>query len=57
MNIEGKVIMEQNIISSLADISRKEKLSRPYVSKVYNLNFLSPRIIEGILDGSDLQQI
>ena len=50
-------MMEQNIISSLADISRKEKLSRPYVSKVYNLNFLSPRIVEGILDGSDLQQI
>ena len=38
--------------SSLAEIARTEKLNPAYVSKIFNLNFLSPKIIEAILTGT-----
>ncbi len=38
--------------SSLAEIARIEKLSPSYVRKIFNLNFLSPKIIESILTGT-----
>ncbi len=38
--------------SSLAEIARIEKLSPAYVSKIFDLNFLSPKIIEMILIGT-----
>ncbi len=38
--------------SSLAEIARIEKLSPAYVSKIFDLNFLSPKIIERILTGT-----
>jgi 2-oxoglutarate dehydrogenase complex dehydrogenase (E1) component-like enzyme len=39
-------------VSSMAEIARIEKLSPAYVSKLFNLNFLSPNIIERVLSGT-----
>jgi len=36
----------------LADIARKEKVGTSYVSKVFNLNFLSPKIVKAVLTGT-----
>jgi DNA-binding LacI/PurR family transcriptional regulator len=44
--------MEEGKFESLADIARKEKVGTSYVSKVFNLNFISPRIIKKILTGT-----
>ncbi len=38
--------------SSLAEIARRENLSPAYVTKIFDLNFLSPKIIEMILAGT-----
>ncbi len=48
-----KSMLETNNVSSLADIARKEKLTTGYVSKVFNLNFLSPKIVDRILEGTE----
>ena len=34
------------------DIARKEKVGTSYVSKVFNLNFLSPKIVRAVLTGT-----
>jgi len=47
-----KIEMEEGKFKSLADIARKEKVGTSYVSKVFNLNFLSPKIIKKILTGT-----
>jgi hypothetical protein len=47
-----KTMVEQGYVSSLADISRREKLSTGFVSKIFNLNFLSPKIVDRILNGT-----
>lgn len=47
-----KMMVEQGYVSSLADISRREKLSTGFVSKIFNLNFLSPKIVDRILNGT-----
>ena len=47
-----KMMVEQGYVSSLADISRREKLSTGFVSKIFNLNFLSPKIVDRILSGT-----
>lgn len=47
-----KVMLEEQKVSSLADIARDEKLGSAFVSKIFNLNFVSPRIVERILDGT-----
>lgn len=47
-----KMMLEQGHIASLADIARREKLSTGFVSKIFNLNFLSPKIVERILKGT-----
>ena len=47
-----KMEMEEGKFESLADIARKEKVGTSYVSKVFNLNFLSPKIIKAALTGT-----
>ena len=47
-----KMQMEEGVVSSLADIARQEKVGTSYVSKVFNLNFISPRIVKRILTGT-----
>ena len=43
---------EENEINSLADIARLENISTPHVTKIYRLNFISPKIIEAIVNGT-----
>ena len=51
-------MLESGEAHNLADISRKEKLNVSYVSKLFRLNFVSPKIVEDIINGDqprDLQ--
>ena len=53
-----KLMLESGEAHNLADISRKEKLNVSYVSKLFRLNFVSPKIVEDIINGDqprDLQ--
>lgn len=47
-----KTMLSETQNLSLADIARKENLSSTHISKVFNLNFLSPKIVERILNGT-----
>ena len=47
-----KIMIDKEEVDSLADIARRENFGTSYISKVFNLNFLSPRIIERILSGT-----
>ena len=47
-----KKMLESDEINSLADIARKEKVTTQYVSKIFNLNFISPKIVKRIFDGA-----
>lgn len=47
-----KVMLEERQVSTLADIARNEQLGSAFVSKIFNLNFVSPRIVERILEGT-----
>lgn len=47
-----KVMLEEQKVLSLAEIAEKENFTSSYVSRIFNLNFLSPKIIESILNGS-----
>ncbi len=46
-----KNTLEENEIGSLAQIAVKENITGAYVSKVFNLNFIAPEIVEKILNG------
>jgi len=46
-----KNMLEEGKIGSLAQIAVKENITGSYVSKVFNLNFISPKIVEIILNG------
>jgi hypothetical protein len=52
-----KIMIETGQISSLGEIAQKEKLKPPYVSRVFSLNFLSPRIVEGFLNGNQSRKL
>ena len=43
---------EENGTNSLADIARLENISTPHVTKIYRLNFISPKIVEAIVNGT-----
>lgn len=47
-----KIMIDKEEVESLADIARKENLSTGFVSKIFNLNFLAPKIVERILSGT-----
>ena len=46
-----KNMMEEDEIGALAQIAVKENITGAYVSKVFNLNFIAPEIVEKILNG------
>ena len=43
---------EENDINSLADLARSENISTPHVTKIYRLNFISPKIVEAVVNGT-----
>ncbi len=47
-----KIMLDEERASSLAEIAEKEKVNSSYVSRIFNLNFLSPKIVERILSGT-----
>lgn len=46
-----KIMLDKQKVSSLAEIAEKENLTSSYVSRIFNLNFLSPKIVEKVLNG------
>lgn len=46
-----KKMLESGDIKFLSDISRKENITTAYISKIYNLNFISPKIVKAIFNG------
>lgn len=46
-----KKMLDDGEISSLANIAIKENVTGAYVSRVFNLNFISPAIVKKILNG------
>jgi site-specific DNA recombinase len=51
---QWKTIIEEegNKINSLSDIARDEEISNSHATKVYRLNFISPKIVEAIISGT-----
>jgi len=47
-----KIMLDEQRVSSLAEIAEKENLTASYVSRIFNLNFLSPKIVESVLSGT-----
>ena len=47
-----KIMLDERRASSLAEIAEKENVGSSYVSRIFNLNFLSPKIVERILNGT-----
>ena len=45
-----KIMLDEGRASSLAQIAEKENVGSSYVSRIFNLNFLSPKIVERILN-------
>jgi len=43
---------ESNPINSLSEIARDEEISNSHATKVYRLNFISPKIVEAIVNGT-----
>lgn len=46
-----KNMLEEGKIGSLSQIALQENISGPYVSRVFNLNLISPKIVETIING------
>jgi len=45
------IVDENNNINSLSDLARKENISISHATKIYRLNFISPKIVENIVNG------
>jgi hypothetical protein len=45
-------MLDEGRASSLVEIAEKEKVSSSYVGRIFNLNFLLPKIMERILSGT-----
>jgi site-specific DNA recombinase len=43
---------ENNNLNSISDIARNENISNSHATKIYRLNFISPKIIEAIVNGT-----
>lgn len=52
-----KIMVDEGQVKSLAEIAEKENITASYVSRVFNLNFLSPKIVERILSGTHPREL
>jgi hypothetical protein len=53
-----KLMIDRGEVSDLMEIAKQEKVDRSYVGKLFRLNFVSPKIVEDIINGDqprDLQ--
>jgi hypothetical protein len=53
-----KLMIDKGEVSDLMEIAKQEKVDRSYVGKLFRLNFVSPKIVEDIINGDqprDLQ--
>ena len=48
---------ESNPINSLSEIARDEEISNSHATKVYRLNFISPKIVEAIVNGTAQREL
>lgn len=51
---QWKTIIEDegNNLNSISDIARNDNISNSHATKVYRLNFISPKIVEAIVNGT-----
>lgn len=47
-----KMMLKSGKVRSLADICKKENISTSYSSRIYRLNFVAPKIVEAIVNGT-----
>lgn len=47
-----KIMLDEGQASSFVEIAQQEKVTPGYVRKIFDLNFLSPKIIDSILSGT-----
>lgn len=52
-----RIMVDEGQVKSLAEIAEKENITASYVSRVFNLNFLSPKIVGRILDGTHPREL
>ncbi len=52
-----KIMVDEGQVKSLAEIAEKENITASYVSRIFNLNFLSPKIVERILSGTHPREL
>jgi len=43
---------EGNNLNSISDIARNDNISNSHATKIYRLNFISPKIVEAIVNGT-----
>ena len=51
---QWKTIIEDegNNLNSISDIARNDNISNSHATKIYRLNFISPKIVEAIVNGT-----
>ena len=47
-----KNMIENEEVTLLSDIAKQENISISHATKIYRLNFISPKIVEAIIDGT-----
>ena len=47
-----KKMIENEEVALLSDIAKQENISISHVTKIYRLNFISPKIVEAIVSGT-----
>lgn len=47
-----KIMLEEERVSCLAEIAKMEKTTSSFVSMIFDLNFLSPKVVDRILSGA-----
>ena len=50
-------MLESGVVSTVGEISVREKINKSYVSRVLRLTLLAPEIVEAILDGRQAPEV
>ena len=51
---QWKIVIEDetNNLNSISEIARNENISNSHATKIYRLNFISPKIVEAVVNGT-----